>query len=85
MLAEALERTHQIPADSLAMIGVAEQSNTLDVVLIKVATQLETRTNRRLEIAVKLIEPLLLLVLAVFVGFVVLALLLPIFEGQSLG
>lgn len=85
LLTEALDRTNHIPADSLAMIGVAEQSNTLDSVLIKVAHQLETRTNRRLEIAVKLIEPLLLLVLAAFVGFVVLALLLPIFDGQAIG
>ncbi len=67
------------------MIGVAEQSNSLDSVLTKIAEQLEFRTNRRLEMIVKLIEPLLLLLMAAFVGFVVLALLLPIFEGQTLG
>lgn len=85
LLADALGSSQQIPADALAMIGVAEQSNTLAPVLIKVAQQMETRTNRRLETAVKMIEPLLLLVMAVLVGFVVLALLLPIFEGQTLG
>ena len=84
-LATSLDATGRIPTDVLAMIGVAEQSNSLDTVLIKIAEQLEQRTNRRLEIVMKLIEPLLLLVMAIFVGFVVLALLLPIFEGQTLG
>lgn len=85
MLADSLDKTRQIPTDVLAMIGVAEQSNSLDSVLVKIATQLESRTNRRLETIVKMIEPMLLLFMAAFVGFVVLALLLPIFEGQSLG
>ena len=84
-LAESLDQTGSVPSDILAMVGVAEQSNSLDSVLAKIAEQLEFRTNRRLELAVKLIEPLLLLVMAAFVGFVVLALLLPIFEGQTLG
>ncbi len=84
-LAMTLDKTGRVPPDILAMIGVAEQSNALDSVLIKIAEQLEYRTNRRLEIVVKLIEPMLLLVMATFVGFVVLALLLPIFEGQTLG
>lgn len=84
-LAASLDATGRIPTDVLAMIGVAEQSNTLDTVLIKVAEQLEQRTNQRLEVVMKLIEPLLLLFMAVFVGIVVLALLLPIFEGQTLG
>ncbi|XZE51584.1 type II secretion system F family protein [Planctomycetaceae bacterium SH139] len=85
LLADALNRSEQIPADAVAMLSVAENSNTLDVVLLKIAQQLEMRTNARLETAVKLIEPILLLLMAAFVGFVVLALLLPIFEGQSLG
>ena len=85
MLTDALRKTDSIPPDALAMIGVGEQSNTLDFVLIKIAQQFEARTNRRLESGIKLIEPILLLLMAVFVGFTVLALLLPIFEGQAIG
>lgn len=82
LVTDSLRKTNQFPAEVLAMLGVAEQSNRLDSVLLKVAHQLELRTNRRLETTVKLIEPILLLVMAALVGFVVLALLLPIFEGQ---
>ncbi|WP_197168057.1 type II secretion system F family protein [Neorhodopirellula pilleata] len=85
LLTDALERSHEMPSDCIAMLGVAERSNRLDSVLIRVSYQLEARTNRRLEMMVKMIEPVLLLVMAAFVGFVVLALLLPIFEGQTLG
>jgi len=68
------------------MISVAEESNTLDTVLITISDQLEKQTMRRLDVAVKLIEPLMLLVMAVIVLIVVVALLLPIMKmGQTVG
>jgi len=66
------------------MISVAEESNTLDTVLITISDQLEKTTMRRLDVAVKLIEPLMLLLMAIVVLFVVVALLLPIMKmGQT--
>ena len=44
------------------------------------ANTLERRTWRRLELAVRLIEPILLLVLAIVVLILVIALLLPIMK-----
>lgn len=83
-LTEPLAKSQQVPPDVLAMLGVGEQSNTLDTVLVKIATQLETRSRKRLEFSVKLLEPAMLLGLALLVGFMVIALLLPVFEGQGL-
>ena len=60
------------------MIAVAEQSNTLEEVLLGIAEALERRTWRRLDLAVRLIEPILLLILASVVLVVVVALLLPL-------
>ena len=65
------------------MIAVAEESNTLDSVLVDIADGLEKQTSRRLDLAVRLLEPIMLLILSGIVLFVVIALLLPIFKMSS--
>ena len=62
------------------MISVAEESNTLDSVLVNIADTLERQTTRRLDLMVKLIEPLMLLVMAAVILVVVIALLLPVMK-----
>ena len=82
-LARPLAASGHFPATVVEMIAVAEESNTLDKVLIEVADGLERRTSRRLDLFVRLLEPLMLLVLAGIVLFVVIALLLPIIKMGS--
>ena len=77
-LAGPLAASGQFPPTVVEMIAVAEQSNTLEEVLLGIADALERRTWRRLDLAVRLIEPLLLLALASVVLVVVVALLLPL-------
>ncbi|MGL6073658.1 MAG: type II secretion system F family protein [Fimbriiglobus sp.] len=79
-LAEPLRRSKYFPNDIVEMIAIAEESNNLEKVLIDVSDGLEKRTTRNLDLMVKLLEPLMLLVMALAVLFVVLALLLPIFN-----
>ena len=67
----------------LAMLTVAEESNNLDKVLVQVADTVERRTNRQVDQAVRLIEPLILCVVAGCIGFLALGLLLPIFTMAS--
>ena len=62
------------------MIAVAEQANNLENVLLDIADSLERRTWRRLDLSVRLIEPLMLLILASLVLVVVIALLLPVLK-----
>ena len=84
-LAKPLAASKQFPRNVTEMISVAEESNTLDDVLINISEGLEKQTIRRLDIAVKLIEPLMLVVMAAVVMFVVIALLLPIIKmGQTI-
>ena len=74
------------PDQVLAMIAVAEESNKLDKVLIQIADTVERRTNRQVDTAVRLLEPLILCVVAAGSGFLALGLLLPIFTlASSLG
>ncbi len=77
-LARPLAASKLFPAEVLAMISVAEESNSLETVLTNIANNLERRTAQRLDIMVRLLEPLLLLVLAGAVLFIALALMLPI-------
>ncbi len=76
-LAEPLGASGRFPPAVVEMIAVAEQANNLENVLLDVADSLEKNTWRKLDLAVRLIEPILLLVLATAVLLVVIALLLP--------
>lgn len=82
-LAAPLGASGHFPADVVEMISVAEQSNTLEKVLPHIADTLERDTWRRLDLFVRLLEPLMLLLLAAVVLVVVIALLLPVLKMSS--
>jgi general secretion pathway protein F/type IV pilus assembly protein PilC len=77
-LSTPLGKSGLFPEDVIDMMAVAEESNNLDNVLVQIADTNETRTARTIDVAVRLLEPLLLLVMAVMVLCIALALLLPI-------
>ncbi|MEQ8848729.1 type II secretion system F family protein [Botrimarina sp.] len=82
-LAAPLGASGDFPRDVVEMIAVAEQSNSLEAVLEQVADSLERSTWRKIELAVRLIEPLMLVLLASAVLVVVIALLMPIVNAGS--
>lgn len=85
-LATPLRASGSFPLEIVEMIEVAEESNTLEEVLLSSADSLEARTTRQLELAVRFLEPALLLVMAAVTLVVVSALLLPIFKmSQAVG
>lgn len=77
-LTPPLERSGMIDDDILEMIRVGESANNLADVLLKISEMLESRLDRLLNTAVKLIEPLLLVMIASIVGAVAAGLLLPL-------
>jgi type II secretory pathway component PulF len=83
-LAVPLQRSGHFPLNVVEMISVAEESNSLDTVLVEIADGLEKRSTRRLDLVVRMIEPAMLLVMACVVLFVVIALLLPVLKLSSL-
>ncbi len=82
-LAGPLAASGHFPPMVVEMVAVAEESNTLEHVLLNIADSLERRTWRQLDIAVRLIEPLMLLMLASVVLFLVIALLLPVLKMST--
>ncbi len=79
-LSVPLGKSGHFPKNVTEMIAVAEESNTLDTVLVNIAEGLEKETTRRLDLMVKLLEPLMLMVMALVVLVVVIALLMPIMK-----
>ena len=82
-LAGPLAASGHFPKTVVEMIAVAEESNTLDTVLVDIADGLEQRTSRQLDLIVRLLEPIMLLILAGVVLFVVIALLVPVIKMSS--
>lgn len=82
-LSVPLAKSGHFPRNVTEMISVAEESNTLDEVLVNISEGLEKQTVRRLDLMVKLIEPLMLMVMAGIILVVVVALLLPIMKMGS--
>ena len=82
-LAGPLQQCGHFPPMVVEMVAVAEESNTLENVLLDISDSLERRTWRQLDIAVRLIEPLMLLMLASVVLVLVIALLLPVLKMST--
>ena len=60
------------------MVDVGEQTGELDNMLSKVADRYELEVDQTVDTTFKLIEPILLVVMAVAVGFIVFALFMPL-------
>jgi general secretion pathway protein F/type IV pilus assembly protein PilC len=82
-LATPLGANKHFPRDFVEMVAVGEESNQLEKILLDIADNLEKRTARQLELFVRLLEPVMLLVMAGVTLVVVAALLLPVFKMSS--
>ena len=82
-LAQPLAECAYFPRDVVEMIAIAEESNSLENVLVDISESLEKKTGRQLELFVRLLEPVMLLVMAVITLLVVAGLLLPVFKMSS--
>jgi general secretion pathway protein F/type IV pilus assembly protein PilC len=83
-LAGPLAASRQFPEEIVEMISVGEEANNLEQVLVDIADGMERRTNRLLDVFVRMLEPILLTAMAGVVMFVVAALLWPIMQSASI-
>ncbi len=82
-LAEPLYDVAVFPPMLSQMAAVGERSGELEGMLFKVAEIYEHQVESRLNSLMALIEPLMILVMGAAVGFIVLAVLLPIFQASQ--
>lgn len=79
-LAGPLRKLGVFPKTVVQMIDVGEESGKLDEMLLRVAEIQEKEMRARTKTLVSLLAPALILVVGALVGFIVIALLLPIFK-----
>jgi len=82
-LAGPLGASGKFPPVVVEMIAVAEQANNLENVLLSIADALERQIWRRLDLTVRLIEPIMLVILAGVILMFVVALLLPVMKMST--
>ncbi len=79
-LAKSLEATGRFPDLSVEMIEVGESTGALSQMLVSVAEFYEEDVQNALSAAMSLIEPVILIIMGLVVGFILVALYLPIFS-----
>jgi general secretion pathway protein F len=82
-LALPLRESGLFPPMMLHMIELGERSGQMESMLMKVAETYEEDVELTVNGLVSLLEPLIIIVMGVFVGFLVMAILLPIFDMSS--
>jgi general secretion pathway protein F len=83
-LGSALTKGKILPDLSIQMIQVGEQSGKLEAMLNKIADVFENEVESSIMRMTSLLEPVMILVMGIIVGFIVLAICLPIFEMNQL-
>jgi general secretion pathway protein F len=82
-IAEPLKRSGEFPALVTHMIAVGERSGEMEEMLRRIGQIYDGEVDRVITRFTSLLEPVMILVMGVLVFFIVVAILLPIFEmGQ---
>jgi len=81
----ALQSTRLMPAMGLEMIEVGEASGALSPMLASVAEFYEDETNQRIGTLIAVVEPAILVFMAIVIAFILISLYLPIFSFSVAG
>lgn len=84
-LAEPLRTSVVFPSLAVNMIAIGEETGRLPEVLLRVSESYETQVERTIRTLTSLIEPLIIVAMGIIVGFIVIAMLLPIFSLDPSG
>lgn len=79
-LASPLAKSQWFPPIVIQMISVGEQSGELETMLLKIADTYDSDVESQIMAMTSIIEPVMILVMGLVVLFIVLSILLPIFE-----
>lgn len=83
---DALREFSFLRREELAMVGVGEVTNDLAGMFESIAEGADRRIDARIEVITGLMEPILIIFLGVVVGFILVAMYLPLFQlGSAVG
>lgn len=83
-LADPLAKSGVFPAMVVQMIGVGEETGSLDTMLIRIADFYDQEVDTAVKGLTSMIEPIIIVVLGVIIGTIVIAMFLPMFELGNL-
>jgi len=83
-LAEAIKETAVFPPMMGSIISVGEESGNITEALYNVSENYEEETEENIKFLTTLLEPLLIVAIGAVLGFIVIAMLLPIFQLDML-
>ncbi len=79
-LAEPLKISEEFPSDAVQMVSAGEETGNLDGMLNKVADFYDISIGYAIKKLTTILEPLFLVVMGIIVGFIMISMLLPIFD-----
>lgn len=83
-IADAMRDTAAFPPVLTHMVAIGEETGDLPKMLGRVADSLDFEVDNGMRRLTSMVEPIIVLSMGAFVGFVVLSVLLPIFQAQEL-
>lgn len=75
-----LNRSHIFPKFMVNLVAVGEESGKVETALHELADTYENETDEAVKIMTNLLEPLMILFMGIVVGFIIMAMLLPVFQ-----
>ncbi len=75
-----LKKENVFPPLAIRLISAGEESGSLDKMLVKVADTYDNEVESAVNTLTSLLEPGMIVIVGLFVGFIVMAVLLPVFE-----
>ena len=79
-LADLMKESNIFPPLSVQMVATGEESGHLDQMLLRLAEAYDRETTASTKVIMSLLAPLLILLVAGFVGFILISMILPIFQ-----
>jgi general secretion pathway protein F len=83
-LADTLTKSQWFPSISVQMISAGEQSGEIETMLNKIADIYEREVESHIMAITSMLEPIMIMVMGIIVLFVVISILLPIFEMNQM-
>ncbi|MBL8784846.1 MAG: type II secretion system inner membrane protein GspF [Deltaproteobacteria bacterium] len=84
-IAEALKRSREFPPMVVHMISVGEKSGQLEQMLNNVANSYELQAEQKVTRLTAILEPMMIVMMGLVVGFMVVAIVLPMMDMSQLG
>ncbi len=81
-LSESLDKPQVFPDLFISMISVGEESGKLDETLSTITTFYENDLDNKINQIMKLVEPIIIVIMGLFIGIFALSMVLPMFDSM---